>query len=431
MEAGKFRSQLRLAADAWTGIKDTHQPADRWLGNYFFQNRKKIGSRDRRFVSQTVYGLFRNKRYLQEWGVFLAGKEPGSLLLSALSAYLEELMTSECAYELLLDILKKPVSFEILEKIRSFDFPPQIKAAGKSENLSIRYSYPAWLVERWISEWDGETAEKLLKAFEVRPPLIIRANPLKITRDRLIEKLQGKGHEVRPVLQTPWGIVFRERQAVFEWEEFKEGLFEIQDTGSQIVCDLMRVKPGELIWDVCAGGGGKSLLLAALMNNKGRIISTDIRPRKLEELKKRAKRAGVYNIFPADLNRMDEIRQVRHGFDKILVDAPCSGTGTLRRNPDAKWKLTPERFEEHHEEQVSILSSVVPRLKKGGRLYYVTCSVEHVEDEKVMEKVLTSFSGELRLCNEPQGNLKRTDFGLRLWPAEENDGFFVGVAEKI
>ncbi|HOW88333.1 MAG TPA: RsmB/NOP family class I SAM-dependent RNA methyltransferase, partial [Candidatus Omnitrophota bacterium] len=202
--------------------------------------------------------------------------------------------------------------------------------------------------------------------------------------------------------------------------------FEVQDEGSQMICQKMDPKPGENIWDVCAGGGGKSLLLAAMMENKGRIVATDLRSFKLEELKKRAKRAGVFNIFPAELERLAELKVARKGFDKILVDAPCSGTGTLGRNPDAKWKLAPSWFEALPVEQLAILEKALPYLAKNGKLYYATCSVEAAENEKVVEKFLSAHP-ELRTipCGE------KGDPFFKLWPPETGtDGFFLAVFEK-
>src|SRR3989338_6317693 len=198
------------------------------------------------------------------------------------------------------------------------------------------------------------------------------------------------------------------------------------DEGSQLAGLAVQAKPGELIWDVCAGGGGKALLMAGMMQNKGRIIATDIRMYKLKDLKKRASRAGIFNIFPADLNRMDEIKSVRGGFDKILVDAPCSGTGTLRRNPDAKWKLSPETLEFHHRDQVAIVESALPRLKPGGTLFYVTCSLDPLENEDSLKEILAKHPELTPVSTEPF-----KDGFFRLWPHKDNtDGFFVAALKK-
>ncbi|HTL46781.1 MAG TPA: RsmB/NOP family class I SAM-dependent RNA methyltransferase, partial [Verrucomicrobiae bacterium] len=235
-----------------------------------------------------------------------------------------------------------------------------------------------------------------------------------------------------PVSVSPissMGLVFKERAAVFNLEEFTEGLFEVQDAGSQKVCEAVGARPGDAVWDVCAGSGGKSLSLAAMMQNKGRIVATDIRKHKLDDLKKRASRAGVYNIFPADLDRMDEMKLAKKGFDKILVDAPCSGTGTLKRNPDAKWKLSPEEFGKYQEDQLKIIKNSLRYLKKGGRLYYVTCSIEEVENEGVMDRLMKEEAGLVPVVDIEFGEASGP--WRRLWPAHENDGFFLGVVEKI
>lgn len=430
LDPRKDLSRLRAAAEAWQGIEHEAQPADRWLGNFFYQNRKKFGSRDRRFISQAVYNLFRHKTFLMLWAGHLFGGKPEPSLLIILSAYLDGLLEEGEADSLLRQIRRGAELSSVLKKLRRFELPPGAGPKSPEESLSIRYSFPLWLVSRWSARWGREKLESVLRIYEKRPPLIVRVNPLKTSREALLSRFRGRSLDVAVSKLSPWGIVFEERQAVFDWEEFRDGLFEVQDTGSQLVCSAVDARPGETVWDVCAGGGGKTLLLAALMQNKGRLVATDIRPQKLVELKKRAKRAGVFNVFPADLNRMKEMKAARSGFDKIVVDAPCSGTGTLRRNPDAKWKLSEERFESHKKDQLSIMRSVLPYLKKGGRLYYITCSLEPMENEEVMKEILETADG-LRAVRPHVSFGEWTGFGIRLWPAEENDGFFIGVAEKV
>ena len=242
-----------------------------------------------------------------------------------------------------------------------------------------------------------------------------------------MERFRKKGLEAKPTARSWTGIIFKERKNLFDTEEFRSGLFEIQDEGSQLICEKLDVKPGEVIWDMCAGGGGKSLALAGLMQNKGRIIATDIRIKKLEDLKKRARRGGVTNIFPADLQRVSEIREVKkRGIDKILIDAPCSGTGTLRRNPDVKWKLTEESLLQHHQEQVKIIEKALPYLRPGGRIYYVTCSLEPLENEEVVNEVLMKHP---ELVKIPFGS--ELDGFFRLYPHRDGtDGFFLAQVEN-
>jgi len=233
----------------------------------------------------------------------------------------------------------------------------------KSEEaeFALHFSFPLWMVKRWVESFGKERTKSLLETFNQRPPLMVRANAIKISREALLHRFQKRGYSVKSTLQSSYGITFANRLNLFDSEEFREGLFEVQDEGSQLICEMMKPKPGEVVWDVCAGGGGKSLALAAFMQNKGRIIATDTRPKKLLDLKKRARRAGVFNIFPADITRLSETSSMKKGVDKILIDAPCSGTGTLRRNPDLKWKLKTDDFGEHHAEQVKIVESSLPK----------------------------------------------------------------------
>ena len=317
----------------------------------------------------------------------------------------------------------KPEAHGLLQK---HALPPASAGLAKGEKLALEFSFPVWLVESWLKRFGEKECLALLSSLQERPPLAVRANTLKITRDKLVEAFKSVDWKVSPAVKASSGIIFEERLNVFDSPEFRGGFFEVQDEGSQLVCEKIAPLPGETVWDVCAGGGGKSLSLAALMQGKGRVIATDIRPKKLEELKKRARRAGATNIFAADMARLDDLKEMKRKVDKIVVDAPCSGTGTLRRNPDAKWKLEPSQFLKLHEEQVAIIEKALPYLKPGGRLFYITCSMEPEENEKVFEEILQKHPA---LSPWPVGGVKRGYF--QLFPhLEGTDGFFLGAAEN-
>ena len=418
--------QLRTAAKIWEENQNNPAHADRWLANFFHANRKKLGSRDRRFLAETIYSLFRHQLFLETWVRTLASPEDNALPLFAAAA--EGIISPEeftGAWGKRVESEGLTPS-ELYHSLRNKEFPRSLKISSEEERLSLRYSFPLWLIRRWTKTFGAVECRKLLEASNERPPLVVRVNPLKMDREKLIARFRKKGFRVLPTERSPFGIFFLERVNLFDSEEFQKGFFEIQDEGSQLVCQRMEPKPGEVIWDVCAGGGGKSLHLAALMQNKGRIIATDIRERKIEDLKKRAARAGAYNIFPAELGRIEETREIKRGIDKILVDAPCSGTGTLRRNPDAKWKLTEEKLRAYHGDQVAILEKALPHLKTGGRVYYVTCSLEPVENEEVMDEILGRHS-ELKKIAYPVSR----DGYFRLLPHKhQTDGFFLGIAEN-
>ena len=420
-----FDRQLEIAAWLWCEIRTVSLPADRWLGSFFHHERNRFGAQDRRFYAETMYSLFRNKIFLKTWAeeIFPEGDEKFLVFLAVIR---ESLVSPDLIMEFSGN-KNWPLTNGMVKAICAQQLPSKIEKSGlpPSEILPMRYSYPQWLIDRWIKIHGLETCQKLLETAHERPPFVERANPVKISREALMEKFSGQEFRVKETPQSPYGIIFEERANLFDSEEFRGGLFEIQDEGSQLLCTAMEPKPGELIWDACAGGGGKTLLLAALMQNKGRIIATDIRAKKLDELAQRAKRAGIYNIFPADLNRMSEISHARKGFDKILVDAPCSGTGTLRRNPDAKWKLSEKRILECQKDQLAILETVLPYLRKGGRIYYATCSMEPEENEEVMKEFLKLHPG-----LKPVAAGKNEEF-LRLFPhLDQTDGFFLGIAEN-
>lgn len=414
-----LHSQLKAAAELWEQIKACAYPADRFLGNYFHQNRKKFGSRDRKFLSEITYAIFRHKLLLEAWASEIGNENTSTLVL--LAAACEELIPD-------MDLEVAGISAEIQESLIKRQLPPKIAAQLKtsSEKLSIRYSFPEWLVKKWLEQFGQESTEELLESSQKRPPFVIRVNTLKTPRLKLLERLHKRGWEVAATERSETGIVFKERGNLFDSDEFREGLFEVQDEGSQLICEMVEAKAGEVILDLCAGGGGKSLALAAQMQNKGRVISTDIKPYKLDELRKRASRAGINNIFPADINRLHETAALRKGADKVIVDAPCSGTGTLRRNPDAKWKLQPDTFEKNHRDQVEILKKALHYLKPGGKIFYITCSLEPEENEKVMDEILADYSF-LKVVPYPRSK----DGYFRLLPSKHGtDGFFLGIAEN-
>ena len=422
-EKAFFSSQIQAAAGVWEEIKNSPVPADRWLGNYFHRFRKKFGSRDRRFISETVYSLFRHKSFLEFWDHEAGGFPPESTTLMA--AAMAGLIDAENFQKQIPDFKNAAVFYE---KLLRNELPKAVSQSLKAteEKVAANFSFPLWLVQRWTATFGEEECRSLLRSFQERPPLTVRTNVLKIKRDQLLKRFQSLGFEVGPTPYAQNGIIFRERANLFDGEEFGKGLFEIQDEGSQLICQKIGPKPGMVVWDVCAGGGGKSLSLAAFMQNKGRVIATDIRIKKLEDLKKRAKRAGAYNIFPADLNRLQESRELKKGADIILIDAPCSGTGTFRRNPDAKWKIGEADFERLHAQQLDIIEKALPYLAPQGKLYYATCSIEPVENEKVMEEVLARHP-ELQLGVMGENG----EAFLKLYPHRHStDGFFLAMAEN-
>jgi len=415
-----------MATEVWQGIQKDPIPSDRWLARYFYQNRKKVGSRDRKFLSETVYAIFRHKSFLEAWVEKAKSRSVVNELEKA-----EGLCLYAAAKEGLISKEDFREHFKQSEKVytalREHLLPEAGGPKSKEEMMALLYSFPLWLVHRWIGVFGVQETERLIGFFQERPLLVLRANTLKISRKKLVDMFRRLGVEANQTVLSYFGLILQERRNVFDTSAFRDGWFEVQDEGSQMICQKMDPQPGESIWDACAGGGGKSLLLAAMMENKGRIVATDLRSYKLEELKKRAKRAGVFNIFPAELDRMADLKLAQRGFDRILVDAPCSGTGTLGRNPDAKWKLAPAWFEALPKEQLAILEKALPYLAENGRLYYATCSIEAAENEEVAKAFLAAHP---ELESVPCGEAGEEFF--KLWPpASGTDGFFLAVFKKI
>ncbi len=419
----RIHSQIRTAAEIWQEIKDSPYPADRWLGNYFHQHRKRFGSRDRRFFSETIYALFRHRLFIQAWADSFHDNDPE--FMAAIAAAMEGFLTKE-DFQKYLNASSGHEFENFYQALIERKLPESIVSKDKVEEMSVRNSFPLWLIQKWAAFFNPQALEALVNACQKRPPFSIRANTVKTSREALLERFKKQGLKAFPAPRSRFGIIFQERSNLFDSEEFREGLFEVQDEGSQIICQIIDPKPGEIVWDVCAGGGGKSLLLAALMQNKGRVIATDIRMKKLEDLRKRAKRGGITNIFPADIHRLGEISALKKGADKIVVDAPCSGTGTLRRNPDAKWKLKEETFGINHRDQAAIVRDSLKWLRPGGRLYYITCSLEPEENEEVMKEIFAEYPN-----LSPVTTPEMPEGFLRLTPHEHGtDGFFLAIAEK-
>lgn len=392
---------LETAARLYSEAAQSNYPTDRFLGNVFHRYRKRFGSNDRKVISEAVYGIFRHKLLIEHW--LGAGALRGTMDLALAALACEGLLD----HEIFRSLWAGKDSVIVYDALRNGEVRSSPESVSAEDFLSIRYSFPLWLVKRWLVRFGREKGEELLRAMNERPPLTLRANPVRTTREDLVDRLRQRGHDAEPTSVSCWGLRVRERFNVFEIPEFKQGFFEVQDEGSQQVVLLLDPKPGEVIWDACAGGGGKTLFLAALMQNKGRVIATDIRNRKLADLMKRARRAGLFNIFPADLTRLKESSLIRRGVDKLIVDAPCSGTGTLRRNPDAKWKISEDKLAVFQRDQLAILESYQTYLKRGGWLIYATCSVEPEENEEV-----------IRLFLDRHPAFKRLEADIQLLPHE-------------
>jgi 16S rRNA (cytosine967-C5)-methyltransferase len=308
--------------------------------------------------------------------------------------------------------------------------------------LAVLYSHPAWMVRRWVGRLGPEETERLLKANNARPPLVLRANRLRTTREALLSRLAESGIPFRPGAYSPDAVILDKGGARPDrLPGWGEGLFTVQDEGAQMISLLVDPQPGERILDACAAPGGKALHLAALMGNKGEIAAADPSAERLELLRRAAERLGASSVRPVASEAAALAERLGGApFDRILVDAPCSGTGVLRRHPEGKWRKEEGIIGEFSALQRKILSAVAPLLKTGGRLVFATCSLEPEEGEDAARWVGASLEG-LVLVNVSSilraglpagaGSLATDEGFLRTWPHRHGtDGFFAAVWEK-
>lgn len=370
------------------------------------KSNKKWGSRDRKFIAETTYTIVRYWRLLNEM-MGINAEENNDYLWKLFAGYL----------------LWKNIPLPQWEEFTSIDQNNIMKENGsKLSERKIKESIPDWLDELGEKElgnkWDAEIA-----ALNKEAPVILRANTLKISREALQQKFLEIGIQTFPLDFTSDGLLVEQRQNLFQTPYFKEGYFELQDASSQLVANYLDVKPGMRVIDACAGAGGKSLHIAALMQNKGKILSLDTEEWKLNELKKRANRNGISIIETRTITSSKVIKRLADSADRVLLDVPCSGLGVLRRNPDAKWKLTNERIEELKSLQQKILESYSSMVKPNGKIVYSTCSILSSENERQIERFFSSESNrqKFKLIDE-----------RKISPAGDGfDGFYISVLQRL
>ncbi len=338
---------------------------------------KRWGSRDRGFIAETVYDIVRWKRLYSE---IAEVKEPFSranfFRLFAVWAVLRGISLPD--WKQLEDTPTRRIKgrFDELSKIRIY-----------------RESIPDWLDEIGVTSMGENKWNKEIHALNQLAPVVLRTNILKTSVPYLKKRLYDEGIDADTVKGYPHALQLKERANVFATEAFKEGLFEVQDASSQLVSPFLDVSPGQRVVDACAGAGGKSLHLAALMENKGQLIALDIYANKLHELKRRAKRNGAHNLETRLIDSTKVIKKLHNKADRVLIDAPCTGLGVLKRNPDTKWKLSPEFLEKIIQTQKELLRDYSKMVKDGGKMVYATCSILPQENSKQVEGFLKSEEG--------------------------------------
>lgn len=338
---------------------------------------KRWGSHDRKFVAETIYEIVRWKRLYVE---IAEVKEPFDRdkiwRIFAVWAVLRGYTLPDWKY---------------------FEETPVRRIKGKFDELSktrkFKESIPDWMDELGVKELGEEIWTKELAAQNEQAKVILRVNKLKTTKEKLRALLMDLNIETEFNADYPDALILTERANVFLTDAFKDGLFEVQDASSQLVAYFLDVQPGMRVVDTCAGAGGKTLHLASLMENKGQLIAMDLYESKLKQLKIRAKRNGAFNIEPRVIESTKTIKKLHEKADRVLIDAPCSGLGVLKRNPDSKWKLQPEFIENIKKIQAEVLENYSKIVKPGGKLVYATCSVLPSENQEQIKHFLTTEIG--------------------------------------
>ncbi|PLZ01209.1 SAM-dependent methyltransferase [Burkholderia sp. WAC0059] len=301
----------------------------------------------------------------------------------------------------------------------------------------VQMNLPEWIVRALETRFDAAELVRLAAALNYPAPLDLRANPLKAGREELLAALAAAGIEAGATPFAPLGVRVVGKPALSKLDAFTNGWFEVQDEGSQLLCSLVAPRRGEMIVDFCAGAGGKTLALGAAMRSTGRLYAFDVSEKRLAKLKPRLARSGLSNVNPVliDSEHDAKIKRLAGKIDRVLVDAPCSGLGTLRRNPDLKWRQTPESVAELAPKQASILASAARLVKPGGRLVYATCSILAAENEAVVEQFLAAHPDFATVSAREVLAAQRIDLDtgdyLSLWPHRHaTDGFFAAVLER-
>jgi 16S rRNA (cytosine967-C5)-methyltransferase len=410
-------AHLDMAAAALRAVLPLEHPADSIL-RHFFRENPTLGVNDRAFVAETVFGILRH-RFFIESAVNVA--TPRSLLLAYLARFqglnMRELISlvSEAEAKLLTGI--KSVSLE-------------------AQPLDVQAEFPVWLMEKLRNFMSDSEILDLGRSLQQAAPLDLRVNTLLASRDEVLAVLSKDGIEGSPTPYSPIGIRLAGKPAINRHELFVTGKVEIQDEGSQLLGYLLGPKRRDMVVDFCAGAGGKSLMLGALMRSQGRIYALDNSEKRLNNLKPRLKRSGLSNLYPQLITNENDIKVKRltGKIDRVLVDAPCSGLGTLRRNPDLKWRQSPQSIEELKRKQAAILASAANLLKPGGRLVYATCSFLPEENQEIVDKFLSTHPRFMQLnCAELLIQQKiplDTGAFLQLSPClHRTDGFFAAALE--
>lgn len=417
-------------------VSHSERPAD-LVANAFFRTRRFIGSGDRRAVAERAWGILRRYGQLVWWLERVSHPYRGARAIVAADLILVEA----------LDMRQLEALFDGGRYRPALLDEPEYRALRQLEGHSLPHpDQPDWVrlnVQEWVAphlkEAYGDAWGREIAALEVPPPVDLRVNRLKASVVQAREALAREGIEVEPMRYASNGLRLKRRLSVVAGDAFQGGLVEIQDEGSQLVAALVDAQPGMQVADYCAGAGGKTLAMAALMNNKGRVVAMDVFENRLDRSAQRLRRAGAHNVErrTIDSDNRKWLKRQAGAFDRVLVDAPCTGTGTWRRNPDGRWTLRPEDLAELVPKQAAILDAASRLVKPGGGLVYATCSILPAENERQIEGFLERHSDfevvpvgliwRDVLDSEPPADVAGSPY-LRLSPLTHGtDGFFAAT----
>ena len=396
-------------------------PADSIVSRYFREHRQMGGS-DRAFVAETVYAVLRRKRSLLARCGTRA--ESRALVLAALfcgqGINLRELEP----------VLRNGES-EWLAGVKRVD--------SAALPAAVRHDLPDWLETTLAAQYEPEALEALAASLVQGAPLDLRVNTLKAERGEVLARLRADGIAASECPYSPYGIRLEGKPALARHPLFLDGSVEVQDEGSQLLGLLVQPRRGEMVADFCAGAGGKTLLLGALMRSQGRLYAFDVSEKRLAKLKPRLARSGLSNVHPVRIEREHDakVKRLAGKLDRVLVDAPCSGLGTLRRNPDLKWRQSEASVAELTAKQTSILAAASTLVKPGGRLVYATCSLLAAENREVVMAFLAAHpdfalldANEILARQGVSGLSGQSEGMLQLLPSvHSTDGFFAAVME--
>lgn len=429
-----------------------NQALDRWLSEV------RLEPRERSLATEIVYGTLRNRGYI-DWAInSLTPRGVGSIdarLLNVIRTAVYQIrfltrIPPFAAVNEAVNLGKRIAGGRahgflngvLHTYVRRMDdlVPPSLED-DPVRGLSIRFSFPAWLIERWLAEYGLTRTTQLCEYFNGNPPLVVRVNSLKANRAHVAAGLSDRGVEVFDAPHTDVGLILKRASAVEGIPEFVDGLITVQDVSSMLVAPVVRPRPGDFVIDACAGPGGKTTHLAELMGDRGKILSIDVHEHKLVATEGAASRLGLSCIETKLHDATQPIEHLDRQVDAVLVDAPCSGLGVLNRRADARWRKTPSDIAGLVELQSAILHSISRSVRVGGTLVYSTCTITHEENDGVIERFLSEHRDFTTLPIAPSlpgslvalGGLRRNDdHSIRILPFTHGiDGFFIARLTRI